>query len=44
MRARNALLKKRPVDEAALESFTIELVKLGEELMAQRAALLPELA
>ena len=44
MRARNALLKKRPVDEAALESFTIGLVKLGEELMAQRAALLPELA
>ena len=44
MRARNALLKKRPVDEAALESFTIELIKLGEELMAQRAALLPELA
>ena len=44
MRARNALLKNRPADEVALESFTIELVKLGKELMAQRAALLPELA
>ena len=44
VRSRNALLKKRPVDEATLESFTHEMVKLGNEIMTQRHALLPELA
>ena len=36
VRARNALLKKKPVDEAALESFTNEVVKLGNEIMQYR--------
>ncbi|MBT5321543.1 MAG: DNA replication/repair protein RecF [Verrucomicrobiales bacterium] len=44
VRSRNALLKKRPIDEASLESFTHEMVKLGNEIMTHRHALLPELA
>ena len=44
MRARNALLKKRPVDEATLDSFTAEVVKIGNEIMQHRHTLLPELA
>ena len=43
VRARNALLKRRPVDEAALEGFTREVVQLGEEIMTHRRNLLPEL-
>jgi len=43
VRSRNALLKRRPVDEASLESFTTEVVKLGNQIMAHRRALLPEL-
>ena len=44
VRARNALLKRRPVDEAALEGFTHEVVQLGETIMGHRQSLLPELA
>ena len=44
VRARNALLKKKPCDEIALNSFTIELVKLGNEIISQRQKLLPQLA
>ena len=44
VRSRNALLKKKPVDEAALESFTAEMVKLGNELMKHRRDLMPALA
>ena len=44
IRARNVLLKKKPVDEAALESFTNEVVKLGNEIMHHRRTLLPDLA
>ena len=43
VRSRNALLKKRPIDETTLESFTHEMVKLGNEIMTHRRALLPEL-
>ena len=44
IRARNVLLKKKPVDEAALGSFTNEVVKLGNEIMQYRFTLLPDLA
>ncbi len=42
VRARNALLKQRAVDEAALESFSTELVKLGNEIIRARSALVPK--
>ncbi len=44
LRSRNALLKRRPVDEAALESFSRELVRLGDELTALRRELIPRLS
>ena len=44
LRARNALLKHRTVDEAALESFSAELVKLGNELIRFRTELAPKLS
>jgi DNA replication and repair protein RecF len=44
LRSRNALLKQRTVDETALEGFTQELVKLGNELMHQRRELIPRLS
>ena len=42
VRARNALLKQRAVDEAALESFSAELVKLGSDLIRARRELVPK--
>jgi DNA replication and repair protein RecF len=42
VRARNALLKQRTTDEAALESFSAELVKLGNELIRARQELVPK--
>ena len=42
VRARNALLKKRPLDEAALDSFSQELVKLGDEIIRARRELAPK--
>jgi DNA replication and repair protein RecF len=42
VRARNALLKQRPTDEAALDSFSQELVKLGDELIRARRELAPK--
>ena len=42
VRARNALLKHRTADEAALESFSAELVKLGNELIRARSGLAPK--
>jgi DNA replication and repair protein RecF len=42
VRARNALLKQRAVDEAALDSFSQELVKLGEEIIRARRELAPK--
>jgi DNA replication and repair protein RecF len=41
-RARNALLKHRLPDEAALESFSQELVKLGNEIIRARRELVPK--
>lgn len=42
VRSRNALLKQRVVDEAALESFSAELVKLGDEIIRARRELAPK--
>ncbi|HXG47335.1 MAG TPA: DNA replication/repair protein RecF [Methylomirabilota bacterium] len=44
LRARNALLKQRTVDEAALEGFSRELVRYGEEIIRLRRELTPRLA
>ena len=41
LRSRNALLKQRPVDPAALESFTRELVAAGNPLIQYRHELMP---
>jgi DNA replication and repair protein RecF len=40
--ARNALLKSRSADEAALDSFSQELVKLGEEIIRARREMVPK--
>ena len=42
VRNRNALLKQRVVDEAALESFSAELVRLGNEIIRARRELIPK--
>ena len=42
VRNRNALLKQRTLDEASLESFSTELVKLGNELIRARRELVPK--
>jgi len=42
VRARNALLKQRTTDEAALDSFSQELVKLGDEIIRARRELAPK--
>jgi DNA replication and repair protein RecF len=42
VRNRNALLKQRTVDEAALESFSAEMVKLGNDLIRARRELVPK--
>jgi DNA replication and repair protein RecF len=42
VRARNALLKHRSTDEAALDSFSQELVKLGNEITRARRDLAPK--
>jgi DNA replication and repair protein RecF len=42
VRNRNALLKARVTDEAALESFSAELVKLGNEIIRARRELIPK--
>ena len=42
VRARNALLKQRAVDEIALESFSNEVVKLGSEITRLRHELVPK--
>jgi DNA replication and repair protein RecF len=41
-RARNALLKQRAIDEAALDSFSQELVKFGDEIIRARRELAPK--
>ena len=42
VRARNALLKHRTTDEAALASFSAELVKLGNDIIRARRELVPK--
>jgi DNA replication and repair protein RecF len=42
VRARNALLKQRAVDEMALEGFSREVVKLGSEIIGMRRELVPK--
>ncbi len=44
VRSRNALLKSRSLDEAALESFTREVVQLGNQLMQMRRDLIPRVS
>ena len=44
VRARNALLRQHSADEVALDSFSRELVKLGEEIIGQRRELVPRLS
>ena len=44
LRARNSLLKRRLIDEGALESFSHELVAAGDRLITARRDLLPRLS
>ena len=44
LRSRNAILKQRQPDEAALDSFSAELVKLGNEIIERRQELIPKLS
>jgi DNA replication and repair protein RecF len=44
LRSRNALLKQRHIDEAQLDSFSRELVTLGEEITQLRRDLIPGLS
>ena len=44
LRSRNMLLKRRGADPAALESFTQELIPLGNRLMEFRRKLVPRLS
>lgn len=44
LRSRNALLKQTKLDEAALESFSREVIKLGEELTRLRREVVPRLS
>ena len=44
LRSRNVLLKKRLLDEAALESFSHELVNLGNQIVQRRRELAPKLS
>jgi DNA replication and repair protein RecF len=43
VRARNALLKQRSSDVAALDSFSQELLKVGNELIRSRQELIPNI-
>jgi DNA replication and repair protein RecF len=42
VRARNALLKQRSTDEAALDSFSRELINVGNEIIRARRELAPK--
>lgn len=44
LRSRNALLKQRAFDPVALESFSRELVSLGEDITKLRGDLIPKLS
>jgi len=43
LRSRNALLKQRVINEASLESFTRELIQLGNQIVKFRHELLPKI-
>jgi DNA replication and repair protein RecF len=42
VRSRNALLKQRNLDEASLDSFSTEMVKLGNDIIRARRDLIPK--
>ena len=44
VRSRNALLKQKQPDSGSLDSFSAEVVKLGNELMKYRCEMIPQLA
>src|SRR5436190_4219087 len=44
VRSRNALLRQPALDEASFDSFTNELVRAGNELMAARRELIPKVS
>jgi DNA replication and repair protein RecF len=44
LRSRNALLKRPRIDEAALESFSHELIQSGSQLIAFRRELMPRIS
>jgi DNA replication and repair protein RecF len=44
VRSRNALLKQFSPDPALLDSFSVQLVKLGEEIIRHRRELIPKLS
>ena len=44
VRARNALLKQNSADVATLDSFSKELVKMGDEIIRHRRELIPKLS
>jgi DNA replication and repair protein RecF len=44
LRSRNALLKQRQPDESALESFSTELIRAGDEIVRLRRELVPKLS
>ena len=44
LRSRNALLKHRTIDEAELESFSHEVVQIGNQIITLRRELLPRLS
>lgn len=44
LRSRNALLKQSSIDEVALESFSREVIRTGEELTRLRRDLIPKLS
>ena len=44
LRSRNALLRQRTLDEAALDSFSHELIDLGNRLIERRRELTPKLS
>jgi len=44
LRSRNALLKQKVVDEAALESFSRDVVQCGQDITSRRRDLIPRLS
>ncbi len=44
LRSRNALLKRPNSDEAALDSFSAELIRAGNDIIAHRRELVPKLS